>query len=337
MHADTDGPRAAGVPVVAQRPAAVSRWLRVGLLAGLLLLATELARADESAGAAFVAEVWGPVWVLDRGAGWVAAQPGQPFGVGDRLATGHGGRAVVYSVPATLRLDGGSEVERIAPGHAFRVQLLAGRLALQVAAGAGQDAQVLTAHGRMLPLAVGHYRVDRVVDATVVETLSGLADFESGRELRSVRAGQRLAFWRDHAGNLRADVVTMTADDFGRWLLAVPHGAPRHWAGTRPSWARERERFELERHPRGVPHPWPGKPRVLPKDGHWVWMAPWGWVWVPEQHRHWRPHPGERPPHRDRHPHDRHGDDRHRDDRWRHTPGARDPHGHVPTPRPPPR
>ena len=339
--------------------------LRRGLLAGAIAIAGTQAgllaalplpvRAEPAAGAQLV-EAWGAVWLLEHErAAWVPASPGLPLAVGERLATGPGARAVVHAEGATLRIDASSEVERIAPGAALRVQLLAGRIALEVDATAARTAQVRTPQGRVLPLSAGHFRVDQVADATVVETLSGRADFETGRELRSVHTGQRLAFWRDHAGHLRADVVTMTADDFGRWLLAVPPATPRPWSTARPRL--ERERIEIEIHRGWVPHPGPAKPRVSPKGGRWVWMSPWGWVWVPE--RNWRP-----PPHHDRRlpPHDRRGDDRHWDDRrwddrrwddrrwddrrgndrhWddhrRPAPGLRDPSGQVPTPRPPPR
>jgi len=358
------GRAAAGLPARAprvqraRRSAGALLGLLLGLIAGLWLAAAPTpARADSMLGAQLV-ETWGAVWLLERDrAGWVQPAPGQPLAVGDRIATAPGARALVHAAGVALRIDGGSELERIAPAQALRVQLLAGRVALHVDAAAARHAQVLTAHGRVLPLTAGHVRVDRVADATVVEALSGRADFESARDLRSVHAGRRLAFWRDHAGQLRADVVTMTPDDFGRWLLAVPHGAPRPWAAAPPGWSRERERIEIEIHRGWVPHPGPGKPRVSPKDGHWVWMSPWGWVWVPDRERGWRaPHPGQRPPH-DRRPDDRRWDDRRWDDRrwddrrwddrrwddrrWddrrRHDPGLRDPSGHVPTPRPPPR
>jgi hypothetical protein len=308
--------------------------LVAGLLAGVLAGLPAPARADPAVSAQLV-ETWGTVWLLGRGhAGWVEAAPGQPLAVGDRLATAPGARAVVDAEGLALRIDGASEIERVAPGPALRVQLLAGRVALQVDAVAARTAQVLTAHGRVLPLAAGHYRVDRVADATVVETLAGRADFEAGRELRSVHAGQRLAFWRDHAGHLRGDLVTMTADDFGRWLLAVPPGAHRPWVAARPAWERERQRIEIEIHHGWLPPP-PVKPRVSPRDGRWVWQPQWGWVWVPERGPGWRPPHGR---HRDdRHWDDRRRDDRHWDDRRWDDHRRRDPSGQVPTPRPPPR
>jgi len=275
-------------------------FLLAGSIGALLASLALPARADPADSVQLV-ETWGEVWLLERArAGWTPASPGQPLQVGDRIATGPGARAVVHAEGVALRIDSSSEVERIAPGRALRVQLLAGRLALHVDAVAARSVQVLTPQGRVLPLAAGHFRVDRVADATVVEALSGRADFETGRELRSVHAGQRLAFWRDHAGHLRADVVTMTPDDFGRWLLAVPPVASRPWAAARPGWAHghERERIEIEVHRGWVSHPGPGKPRVSPRDGRWVWMSPWGWVWVPERKRGWLPppHPGARPP-----------------------------------------
>jgi hypothetical protein len=333
------------------RPAPVLRglWL-AGLLATLLAVLPQPARAGPAVSAQ-LAGTWGSVWLLERDrAAWVEAGPGQPLAVGDRLATAPGARAVVHAEGVALRIDGGSELERIAPAPALRVQLLAGRLALQVDAVAAHSAQVLTTQGRVLPLAAGHYRVDRIADSTVVESLSGRADFESARDRRWVHAGQRLAFWRDHAGHLRADVVTMTPDDFGRWLLAVPPSVPRPWTAARPAWERERERIEIHRG--WVPPPWPAKPRVSPKDGRWVWTSPWGWVWVPDRGRAWGPPPlhdrrwddrrwdDRRWDDRrwdDRRWDDRRWDDRRWDDRWRRAPGLRDPSWHVPTPRPPPR
>ncbi len=219
-----------------------------------------------------------------------------PVAAGDRLRTGPDGRAELRLGSTTLRLGPGCDLtlQRL-DGQGLVLWLESGTLALRLSAllpGEGAAAEVLTAEGRWLPQAPGHYRIARQADArtpaTLATTWRGEMSFEGRDSALTVPAGRRADIWLDPANSTRYTWAPVERDAFADWVARDERldDAPVSARYVQPGvtgWQ------DLDRNGDWVSHPEYGQvwqPRQVPvgwapfHDGRWVWVAPWGWTWI---------------------------------------------------------
>jgi hypothetical protein len=276
------------------RRQAVLRPLMALTLAFLALAAAGTAWADPPGRVGRLAEATGTVWLYDDDQGeWVQARRNRPITQGDRLSAEQGARAEVQIGAATVRLDGGTDLEFAQLDDArVHVRLHAGTVALRVRGQRdgdfGRDVSVLTREGRYEPLRPGRYRVDARDNGSLGAALSGRLRFESDDSLLDLEPGQRAEFWRER-GRTHYAWADMPNDRFSDWVAREEREDDR-----------ERERYrhvspemtgaeDLDRYGNWDRHPDYGTiwyPTTVAvgwspyRYGHWAHIRPWGWTWV---------------------------------------------------------
>jgi hypothetical protein len=222
---------------------------------------------------------------------WALASLNRPVVTGDRIWTEPGARDELQLGNAAVRMDGATLVNVLnLDDQAMQVQLTQGTLNIRVRP--GRSSGVIEVDTPNLALTIqrpGHYRVS--VDPAGRTTLLRVADGQAqvygpansylvgpnqayrfaGTNLRDMQfadARQRDAFdsWSDDRDR-RAERSVATRyvspaligyedlDDYGNWRTVDGYG---------PVWT-----------PRRVARDW-----APYRDGHWAWVAPWGWTWV---------------------------------------------------------
>lgn len=274
-------------------PAEALRWLHalIGLtLACLALAASGSAWADPPGRVGRIADTSGNVWIYDDEEGdWVQPGRNRPVTEGDRVSTERGGRAEIQIGSATLRLDGGTDVEfHQLDDSRVQVRLHGGSVALRARGDSAREFAVLTDEGRYEPLRAGRYRVDTKDNGSFGAALTGQLRFEAHDSVLDLNAGQRAEFWRER-GQTHYAWASMPDDRFGEWVAREERDDDRE---------RERHRYvspemtgaeDLDRHGRWDRHPDYGAiwyPSVTVagwapyRYGRWTWVSPWGWTWV---------------------------------------------------------
>jgi hypothetical protein len=247
------------------------------------------ALADPPGRVGRIANTDGNVWLFDDEQGeWVQARRNRPVTEGDRISAEQGGRAEVQIGAATLRLDGGTDVEFTQLDDArVRMRVLGGSVALRVRGGeSAREFAVVTNEGRYEPLRPGHYRVDVREQSSLGETLAGAMRFESNDSVLDLNDGQRAEFWQER-GVTHYAWGTPLNDRFGDWVAREDREDTR-----------DRNRYvsnemtgadDLDRHGRWDRHPEYGAvwyPTVVVggwapyRYGQWVHSRRYGWTWV---------------------------------------------------------
>lgn len=269
---------------------------RLHARAALLLLATM-----GLAGAAFandlpgrvgrIADTDGTVWMRDGDdREWIAARRNRPLTERDHLSTDNDARAELHIGSSTLRLGPATEVEFVElDDERVAIAVHRGSVALRVRSDDVADELVLFSDdGRARPLRAGHYRLDVEPSSSFVHAWSGELRFEGPDSSLVIAAGQRAEFWREQGGRTHYSWAQDQRDDFGAWALGRDREEMRH-AGSRYVSPEMTGAVELERYGRWDRHPEYGNlwyPHSVGagwapyRDGHWAWVAPWGWTWV---------------------------------------------------------
>ncbi len=224
---------------------------------------------------------------------WVPATLNRPLTTGDELWTDHGGRAELDIGSVVVRLDSGTSAGILnLSDRSVQIRLPEGSAQLRVRRldeDDEEEVEVDTPQAAILVERTGNYRIDvaghgretaltvrrgqaevlypgRIFpvtadqraqihggDAATYEIVPALAldDFDSycsARDRRSHRA-ESLRYVSPHV------IVWEDLDEFGYWRMHSAHG----WYWT----------------PGVVARGW-----APYRDGHWVWLEPWGWTWV---------------------------------------------------------
>lgn len=266
----------------------IQRTLQALLLLTLAFFALS-ALADPPGRVGRIAETDGNVWLFDDDQGeWVQARRNRPVQEGDRISAEQGGRAELQIGSATLRLDGGTDVEFTQMDDArVRVRVHGGSVALRVRGGdSAREFALVTNEGRYEPLRPGHYRVDVREQSSLGETLSGAMRFEARDSVLDLNDGQRAEFWQERDTTHYAWGTPLN-DRFGDWVARQDREDTR-----------ERNRYvsnemtgaeDLDRHGRWDRHPEYGAvwyPSVVVagwapyRYGQWVHTRRYGWTWV---------------------------------------------------------
>ena len=290
------------------------------LAGALLWLLAGLAHAADAlpAFAGRLNSLQGDVRWYDRdSAGWLGSpqQPlrNWPLAAGDRLRTGPDGRAELRLGSSTLRLGANVDLTlRQLDNQGLVLWLQAGTVALRLAqpvlvdsrdtaAWVSVPTELQTAEGRWLAQAPGHYRFERQADArndarnattppaTLATTWRGELRFEGRGSALTIPAGRRADLWLDAAGGFtRFSWAGVQHDPFSDWVARderqddAPVSA-RYVPPGMTGWQ------DLDQHGDWLTDPDSGpvwQPRRVAagwapfQDGHWAWVAPWGWTWI---------------------------------------------------------
>ena len=260
-------------------------------LAAAALLASASAWADPPGRVGRIAEATGTVWMFDGEQGeWIAAKRNRPLTGGDRLSAERDARVELQIGSATVRLDGGSELEVTELNdEQVRLHLHSGSLALRLRSSESvREFSVTTNQGRFEPSRVGHYRIDQEDNGSFGAVIAGALRFEARDSALEINAGQRAEFWNER-GVTHYSWSSPVNDRFGDWV-AQQDRQDRRDANRRPYVSPEMTGAEdLDRYGDWDRHPEYGTlwyPRRVDagwapyRYGHWAYVQPWGYTWV---------------------------------------------------------
>ena len=266
------------------------RALVLALLAATLVLPA-FAQDDPPGRVGRIAWTSGDVYLNNPDTGELGAAPlNQPLTSGDVVTTGSGARAEIQIGAMTLRFDADSRIafDRI-DDEQVRVVLDGGRIIAKLPTEDTRRDFVLDAgNGRFLPRDTGIYRFDRDGTGTVATAYFGTLRFEGRDTAFDVNAGEGAHVWNDGAGRLNYRMVQGVRDEFTQWSAARDQ-QQRSVASSRyvspemtgvqdldayGDWS-ETPDYGAVWFPRAVSADW-----APYREGHWAWIAPWGWTWV---------------------------------------------------------
>ena len=278
-------------------------WFGGRVLAVLLLCAVAAAAQAQSTGdddsadppsrVARLSYVAGDLGLLPAGAtDWSDASVNRPLTSGDRLSTGRDARAELELGGASLRMDGQTEAGLLDLNDQLaQIELTQGTLAITVRAlDEGQSYEIDTPTVALVIDRPGSFRVDIDNDdggtqisafdggATVYGDNNAQRTINPGRSYRFVDSGLAAVAITDIGGGdafdawssgrdrryaasdssqyVSDDVVGyQDLDQYGDWQQSDDYGAVWYPTHVAADWAPYR-------------------------DGHWAYIAPWGWTWV---------------------------------------------------------
>jgi hypothetical protein len=250
------------------------------------------AQADPPGRAARLNYVNGPVSFQPAGVtDWVDATINRPLTTGDHIWAGDGGQVEIHAGSTALRLSSNTAFQFLnLDDQTAQIQLSQGTLTARVRNfGQGQNFEVDTPSLAFTMLRPGEYRIDANPDTqtTTITVRDGDGEVTGGGQTFPVHA-------RQQAIVTGGDQITYDVE---------PAPGPDAWDQWSSSRDRREDQSQSARYvSREVPGyedldqygQWSNQPgygqvwrpnRVEAgwapyHDGHWAWVAPWGWTWV---------------------------------------------------------
>ena len=251
------------------------------------------AQADDPAGRiGRISWLSGNVVLNNPSSGEASAAPlNQPITSGDILTTNANSRAEIQIGSTILRLDSGSRLQfdRI-DDELIRLFLNNGQVIVKLpSSDAMRDFGLETRHGRFTARNTGIYRIDAEPDSTVATAYYGTLHFESDNSALDINAGQSAQLW--HSGPNGYRLLNAINDEFTEWSVTRDQ-RPRATNYSRyvspemtgaedldayGNWS-ETSDYGAVWYPRAVAADW-----APYRNGHWAWIAPWGWTWIGQE------------------------------------------------------
>jgi hypothetical protein len=218
---------------------------------------------------------------------WADASPNYPMTTGDSLYSDVGGRAVLRIGQNSIRLNSLTNFQFVyLADDVVQTSINSGSLGLHVRhLFDGESWEVDTPNGAITLLRGGDYRIDTDPDNdfTTVTVRSGDVEVTANNQSFPVHAGQTAYF--DDSGNPPDISGAGPQDDFDAFFFArnrledVP--PPQYVSPEMVGYEDLNANGDWTNTPDGPM--W--TPRVAVgwtpyHDGHWAWVAPWGWTWV---------------------------------------------------------
>lgn len=261
------------------------RLLSIILLVAALF-AVAPAQADPAGRVGRLALLTGSVQLSNPETGESFAAPvNQPLTSGDILMTEPGARAEVQIGSMTLRLDGGSRLEfdRIDDDQVQMYLVDGSAIAKLPTRDAMRDFALETRRGRFTARDTGVYRFDVDGGETQATAYYGRLNFVGDDRAVDIDAGDSARIWPEGSRFSQAE-----GDDFSHWSSArdqrqrsanysryvSPEMTGAEDLDAYGDWA-ETPEYGAVWTPRRVAADW-----APYRDGHWDWVAPWGWTWV---------------------------------------------------------
>ena len=222
---------------------------------------------------------------------WVDADINRPLTTGDNIWVGDRGRAEFHIGSAALRLSAYSAFQFLnLDDQTVQIRLSEGTLTVRLRNLAqNQIFEVDTPNLAFTMVRPGEYRIDANPDSqtTVVTVRDGEGEVTGGGQAFPVYARQRVVVTGDDQINYNL-ASAGGADEFDQW------GSTRDRREDQSQSARYVSREipgydDLDQYGRWGDQPGYGQvwmPTSVAAgwapyhDGHWAWIAPWGWTWV---------------------------------------------------------
>ena len=249
--------------------------------------------ADPPSRVARLAYITGDVGLLPAGAStWSDANINRPLTTGDRLSTGTNARAELELGGTNLRMDGGTDFGVLDLNEQLaQIELTQGTLGVGVRdLRDGQSVEIDTPTVALIVDRQGSFRVDVGDDGrgTRVSVLDGCAVvYGENNAQRNLVAGRSYQF--DDSALQRVVVSDLAADDaFDAWGRERDQRYARSPSSQYVSdqvvgyqdldhygaWQTDND-YGAVWYPTQVASTW-----APYSDGHWAYIAPWGWSWV---------------------------------------------------------
>ncbi|MEO8778765.1 MAG: DUF6600 domain-containing protein [Rhodanobacter sp.] len=270
------------------------------LALALLCAGTGLAHAQTTSGddspdppsrVARLSWVAGDLGLLPAGASdWSDASVNRPLTTGDKLSSGDNARAEVELGGATLRLDQRTDVGLLNLNEQLaQVELTQGSLNLSVRhLDAGQSYEIDTPTVALVINQPGRFRVDIEGNTTRVSALEGNATvYGENNAQREVFGGRSYRFVDSSLAAVTISDIS-GGDGFDAWVAqreqryAQTSSDPyvsEDMVGTPDlrqygAWENSSD-YGAVWYPNDVGVDW-----APYRDGHWAYIAPWGWTWI---------------------------------------------------------
>ncbi len=211
-----------------------------------------------------------------------------PLTSGDILTTRSGARVEIQIGSMTVRLDSDTSMDfsRI-DDEQVRLSLREGRTFVKLPSrDIARDFELDTPMGQFNARDAGIYRFDAGPNNAGATAYYGRLQFTGSDSALDIDAGQSAQFW--NAGQTRYRLSVAINDDFTQWSAArdrrpvtntysryvSPEMTGAEDLDAYGNWSENAEYGPIW-YPRAVPAEW-----TPYRNGHWVWVAPWGWSWV---------------------------------------------------------
>jgi hypothetical protein len=278
----------AAAVAVAAMPAAASDSLQTPAATASISAPTPSGRVGRVSLVAGKVEYRGP-----GEAHWTPAAVNDPIAAGVALRSDSQSRAEIRIGADTVDLDRGAELEVVKLDEpTAEIAVRQGRLDLDIRRlDPGEAVQLDLPRGGVWPRMPGRYDIDvGGGDRPVrIAAFTGRARFVGGGADIAVGAGDRVSF--AVSGPIAAATEPASGDEFAEWCgaravddlrLAAPYFVSRGMTGyaeldAAGNWRTSDKNGEVWE-PKATPEDW-----APFRNGHWRWLAPWGWSWVDDQ------------------------------------------------------
>jgi len=266
------------------------RHLRIGVL--LATTAMFLAAQDPPSRVGRLNYREGPVSFQPTGINeWVDADVNRPLTTGDNIWVGDRGRAEFHIGSTALRLSAYSDFQFLnLDDQVVQIRLSEGTLTVRLRNLArGQIFEIDTPNVAFTLERPGVYRIEanRDSQATIITVRDGQGEVTGGGQAFPLYARQRVVVRGDE--QLNYDLMSAGGDDeFDQWCSSRDRREDQSQSARYVS--REIPGYDdLDQYGRWGDQPGYGQvwmPTSVSTgwapyhDGHWAWIAPWGWTWV---------------------------------------------------------
>lgn len=239
-----------------------------------------------------VGYAYGNLSFADAGSNiWTSLLPNRPLSTGDSIMVPELGKAELQVGANTLRVNGNTRLSFIQlDDDTTQINLSLGSMVIRVRAlQERENIEISTPNLRFLIQEPGEYRinVNDYDNTSTVIVRRGVGVAQGERDIITLRAGETTRF---SGTNLNHTQITRATahDTFDQWASDRDRAeensisaryVPRDMVGYQQldeygSWDTHVE-YGAIWYPRGVSTGW-----APYRDGHWVWVSPWGWTWV---------------------------------------------------------
>ena len=227
---------------------------------------------------------------------WIAAVTNRPVTIGDQLWVDADSRAELDAGSAVIRVNANTSISFLnLDDRTLQVQLTQGVINLRVRRlHSGDIVEVDTPNQAFSVVAPGLYRVDAGADgsSSVVVVRQGHGQVTGGGQSYDLYSGQSGRFDGTGTDSLNGQLVSVnSADDFDRWGESRDSQYERSQSARYVSpdvvgyedldgngvW-QSNPTYGNVWVPTGVQQGW-----APYRNGHWVWISPWGWTWVDDE------------------------------------------------------
>src|SRR5216684_4203617 len=222
---------------------------------------------------------------------WVEATPNRPMTTGDKIWADKGSRAELQLGSASIRLSENTGISFLnLDDRTVQIQLTSGTLNVRVRRLSRDDVfEIDTPNQAFSVYQPGSYRLEASEDGsyTVISVREGQGESTGNGETFTMHAGQRGTFSGTDRLNAEVDNIGQQ-DQFDNWAYQRDH----RYEGSRSArylspdvvgyedhddngdW-RDDSNYGHVWYPNHVNAGW-----APYHEGHWAWVAPWGWTWV---------------------------------------------------------